>query len=130
VQSRYVAARLANQEQLFLYLKTGVMISEKAKAQKWGAKVLEQVSADLQKELPGLKGFSAGNLKKIRLFAEAYSPHLRQAISSIPSNELEPGALTASFPIGSALSNLIDFNAFIGLLAASVSPTILPLSLK
>jgi hypothetical protein len=34
------------------------MISDKIKAQKWGAKVLDQVSTDLQKELPGLKGFS------------------------------------------------------------------------
>ncbi|MBN8836241.1 MAG: DUF1016 family protein [Sphingobacteriia bacterium] len=114
VQSRYVAARLANREQLFLYLKTGMMIAEKVKAQKWGAKVLEQVSADLQKELPGLKGFSAGNLKKIRLFAEAYGPHLGTVIGSTPSNQLQKSALEAGFPIGSALSNLIDFKAFYG----------------
>jgi hypothetical protein len=56
VQSRYAAARLANREQLFLYLKTGMLISEKVQAQNWGAKVLEQISTDLQKELPGLKG--------------------------------------------------------------------------
>ena len=74
VQSRYAAARLANKEQLFLYFTTGKTISDKIKAQKWGAKGLDQISADLQKELPGLKGFSSGNLKKIRLFAEAYSP--------------------------------------------------------
>lgn len=62
VQSRYAAVRLANREQLMLYFKTGLMISEKIKAQKWGAKVHE-ISADMQKELPGLKGFSSGNLK-------------------------------------------------------------------
>lgn len=39
------------------------------------SKVLDQISADLQKELPGLKGSSAGDLKKIRIFAEAYSLH-------------------------------------------------------
>lgn len=51
------------------------MISHKIKAQKWGAKELCQTSADLQKELPpGLKGYSPGNLKKIRIFAEAYFP--------------------------------------------------------
>ena len=38
VQSRYAAARLANREQLMLYFKTGLMISEKIKAQKWGLK--------------------------------------------------------------------------------------------
>jgi hypothetical protein len=39
-------------------------------------KSVDQISADLYKELPGLKGFSCGILKKIRLFAEAYSGHL------------------------------------------------------
>ena len=35
VQSRYAAARLANREQLQLYFKTGKMISDKIKAQKF-----------------------------------------------------------------------------------------------
>lgn len=110
VQSRYAAARLANREQLMLYFKTGVMISEKIKAQKWGAKVLEQISADLQKELPGLKGFSSGNLKKIRLFAEAYVPHL--VIGSTPSNQIGLAVTGEGFSISSTLSNLIENKAF------------------
>ncbi len=72
VNSRYQAARLANREQLLLYYKTGKMLSEKVKAQKWGGKVLEQVAMDLQSNLPGLKGFSFTNLKKMRQFYEAY----------------------------------------------------------
>ena len=110
VQSRYVAARLANREQLMLYFKTGLMISEKIKAQKWGAKVLDQISADLQKELPGLKGFSAGNLKKIRLFAEAYAPHL--VIGSTASNQIRLAGIRDGFSISSTLSNLIENKAF------------------
>ncbi len=76
INSRYQAARLANREQLLLYYKTGKMLSEKVKTQKWGTKVLEQVSVDLQNNLPGLKGFSFTNLKKMRQFYEAY-PDLR-----------------------------------------------------
>ena len=110
VQSRYAAARLANREQLMLYFKTGLMISEKIKAQKWGAKVLEQISADLQKELPGLKGFSAGNLKKIRIFAEAYSAHL--TIGSTPSNQIRQTDSEETFSIGSFLSNQNENNSF------------------
>ena len=72
INSRYRAARLANREQLFLYYKTGGMLSEKVKAQKWGTKVLEQIAVDLQNNLPGLKGFSFTNLKKMRQFYEAY----------------------------------------------------------
>ena len=82
-----------------------LMISEKIKAQKWGAKVLDQISADLQKELPGLKGFSAGNLKKIRLFAEAYAPHL--VIGSTASNQIRLAGIRDGFSISSTLSNLI-----------------------
>ena len=109
VQSRYVAARLANKEQLMLYFKTGLMISDKIRAQKWGSKVLAQISADLQKELPGLKGFSPGNLKKIRIFSEAYAPHLATSLS--PSNQLAD-QFGVAFSIGSALSNLIESKTF------------------
>ncbi len=73
INSRYQAARLANREQLLLYFKTGRMLSEKVKAQEWGTKVLEQIAVDLQSNLPGLKGFSFTNLKKMRQFYEAYS---------------------------------------------------------
>jgi len=72
INSRYQAARLANREQLLLYFKTGRMLSVKVKAQKWGTKVLEQIAVDLQSNLPGLKGFSFTNLKKMRQFYEAY----------------------------------------------------------
>jgi predicted nuclease of restriction endonuclease-like (RecB) superfamily len=66
IQSRYIAARLANREQLLLYMRVGKMLSYKITSEKWGAKVLEQISTDLQKELPGLRGFSTSNLKKMR----------------------------------------------------------------
>jgi predicted nuclease of restriction endonuclease-like (RecB) superfamily len=110
IKSRYAAARLANREQLLLYFKTGLMISEKIKAQKWGAKVLDQISSDLQKELPGLKGFSSGNLKKIRLFAEAYSPCL--VIGSTAPNQLGLAGPREGFSISSTLSNLIENKTF------------------
>lgn len=86
INSRYQAARLANREQLSLYYKTGGMLSEKVKAQKWGTKVLEQIASDLQESLPGLKGFSFTNLKKMRQFFEAY-----------PNFEIRP-SVTAQMP--------------------------------
>lgn len=72
IQSRYQAARLANKEQLFLYYKTGMMLSDKVAKEKWGAKVLEKIAEDLQKQLPGVRGFSHRNLKKMKQFSEAY----------------------------------------------------------
>lgn len=72
IQSRYIAARLVNREQLQLYFKTGKMLSEKIATEKWGAKVIEQIAEDLQKEMPGLKGFSARNLINMRHFYNDY----------------------------------------------------------
>ncbi|HMH22305.1 MAG TPA: DUF1016 N-terminal domain-containing protein [Puia sp.] len=72
VRSRYAGARLANKEQLMLYFKTGKMLVEKVDAEKWGAKVLEQIGEDLQKLMPGLRGFSHRNLKKMKHFYAEY----------------------------------------------------------
>lgn len=68
LHSRYRAAKSANKEQLLLYLRIGKMLEEKRLKANWGDKVIAQVSTDLQQELPGLRGFSAGNLKKMRIF--------------------------------------------------------------
>ena len=38
----------------------------------WGAKALDSISERLQRELPGLRGFSSGNLKKMRIFYEEW----------------------------------------------------------
>ena len=72
IQSRYIAARLANKEQLLLYFKTGKMLSEKINEEKWGAKVVEQIADDLQKQLPGLRGFSYRNLMNMKRFFNEY----------------------------------------------------------
>ena len=72
IKSRYRAAQLANREQLLLYFYVGKRLAEKIQAEKWGAGVLQNISNDLQKELPGLKGFSVSSLKKMRQFADEY----------------------------------------------------------
>jgi predicted nuclease of restriction endonuclease-like (RecB) superfamily len=72
INSRYITARLVNKEQLFLYFKTGEMIHQKINNEKWGTKVLEQIAQDLQKQLPGLKGFSQRNLFNMRQFYIEY----------------------------------------------------------
>ena len=73
LQSRYQAAKLVNRELLLLYYNIGKMLHQKIEQAKWGDKVLQNISAVLQKELPGLKGFSFRNLKNMRKFFEAYA---------------------------------------------------------
>ncbi len=72
VQSRYTAARLANREQLMLYLKTGWALSQKIVKEKWGNSVIDRIAEDLQKQLPGLRGFSARNLRQMKRFYAEY----------------------------------------------------------
>lgn len=94
VQSRYIAAKLANKEQLLLYFKTGRMLAEKIAVEKWGAKVIEQIAIDLQRELPGVKGFSYTNLKNMRQFYEVYG---KRAIGQSSTGQLGEGFFDISF---------------------------------
>jgi predicted nuclease of restriction endonuclease-like (RecB) superfamily len=73
LESRYQAAKLVNKEMLLLYYNIGKMLHQKIEHAKWGDKVIQNISTDLQKELPGLKGFSFRNLKNMRTFFEAYA---------------------------------------------------------
>jgi predicted nuclease of restriction endonuclease-like (RecB) superfamily len=86
LRSRYQAARLANREQLLLYLTIGEKLSAKIASEKWGAKVIAQISDDLQKELVGLRGFSHRNLLKMKQFSDEYSILL---ISPLPTAKLQ-----------------------------------------
>ena len=81
LKSRYQAARLVNREQLLLYFVVGKQLAEKVNTEKWGTKVIEQIAEDLQKELPGLKGFSYRNLRNMRQFADEYLPSVIQPLS-------------------------------------------------
>lgn len=87
LKSRYNAARLVNRELIVLYFNIGAKISIQTKKQAWGSKVLEQISNELQNELPGLKGFSASNLRKMTLFYNFWSKET--AISSTLSNQFK-----------------------------------------
>ncbi len=72
IKSRYKAASLANREMLLLYYYTGYKLSDKIKKSNWGAGIIRNISDDLQKELPGLRGFSYRNLQKMKQFYDEY----------------------------------------------------------
>lgn len=102
LKSRYTAARLANRELLLLYFKVGQYVSNNSREGFWGTGAIAEISKRLTQELPGLRGFSEGNIKKMRLFYEAWkdvfsnrSPLANEfsedcsnsAIRSLPTNE-------------------------------------------
>ena len=76
LRSRYMAARLANAEMLKLYFAVGWYVSCRVRSGKWGEGTIVSISEMLQKELPGLRGFSESNIKMMRQFFEAWGSDL------------------------------------------------------
>ena len=74
LRSQYRAASSANKEQLSLYYGIGQYVSKNSREGFWGKGAIDAISKQLQKELPGLRGFSASNIKNMRSFYEEWSP--------------------------------------------------------
>ena len=95
LQARAKAAHLANAEALKLYFSVGGYISRKTRSAKWDSGAIDARSDQLQVELPGLRGFSAMNMKYMRLFFETWekAPEIRHLPSdefcSLPTNEIQ-----------------------------------------
>ena len=117
LKSRYLAARQANVEHLKLYFRVGAYVSSNSRAGTWGTGAIETISDQLSRELPGLRGFSATNMKNMRLFFEqwAVEPNrqlttddLKQSVADdrvptirqLTTGELNESDLAAFFAIG------------------------------
>ena len=72
LQSQYIAAKEVNRVQLSLYFAIGRYISENTRTHFWGTGALAYISEQLQRELPGLRGFSETNLRSMRTFYEEW----------------------------------------------------------
>lgn len=83
--AQYAALRAVNKELISLYWDIGGMIVERRQLEGWGRSVVEQLAGDLQAEFPGISGFSAANLWRMRQFYEAYagSEKLAQLVREI-----------------------------------------------
>ena len=90
LQSQYEAAKDINRIQLGLYFGIGKFLSEKTRNAKWGTNALQSISDKLKSDLPGLRGFSATNLKKMRTFYDNWKSI--DYISSVATDEISPVA--------------------------------------
>jgi predicted nuclease of restriction endonuclease-like (RecB) superfamily len=70
VRSRYQAAKLVNRELLGLYYAVGRYVSDNSRIGAWGRGAIKQLSESLQRELPGLRGFSETSIRNMRIFYE------------------------------------------------------------
>ena len=67
-KAQYEALKVVNKEQIQLYWDIGKMIVEKQESLGWGKSVVKTLSIELQKEFPGMTGFSSDNLWRMRKF--------------------------------------------------------------
>lgn len=91
-RSQAKTLHVMNSEVLSLYYGIGRYISENSRVGFWGTGVLRQISDQLQKEMPGLKGFGETNLKDMRSFYEEW----RSFINRQPAADELPSAQQSS----------------------------------
>jgi len=77
--AQYEALRKVNRELISLYWDIGRLIVERQRDAGWGRSVVETLANDLQAEFPGIGGFSAANLWRMRLFYDTYADNEKLA---------------------------------------------------
>ena len=76
LQSQSRAVRMISGTQLSLYFGVGLYVSANSRKGTWGTAAIDEISEQLRRELPGLRGFSAQNIRNMRQFAEFWQPFL------------------------------------------------------
>lgn len=79
LESQGRALRLASGQELSLYFGIGLYISTHSREGYWGTGAIEAISEQIRKEMPGLRGFSAENMKKMRTFSEFWSQFINRS---------------------------------------------------
>lgn len=114
LKSRYRAATLVNRELLSLYYGIGKFISENSRNHFWGTNAIETISAKLQYELPGLRGFSPVNIKRMRQFYEEWENYFQTTenhtsiFRPLAADEIQTDLLFANRPLPA--DDLVNLN--------------------
>lgn len=77
VVSQGRALRMISGQQLSLYYGIGDYVSEHSRNAGWGSSAIDSISIQLQREMPGLRGFSAQSIRNMRTFAEFWSQYIK-----------------------------------------------------
>jgi predicted nuclease of restriction endonuclease-like (RecB) superfamily len=85
-RARIKAVLSVNRELVVLYWRIGKKILEMQAQEGWGAKVIDQISADLRRDFPEMRGLSAQNLKYMKRLAQEYSLEAigQQTVDQLP----------------------------------------------
>jgi predicted nuclease of restriction endonuclease-like (RecB) superfamily len=89
---QYEAMKKVNTELIQLYWEIGEEIERQQREQGWGKSVVEVLAKELQKEFPGIQGFSARNLWLMRSFFVEYSQSafLQPSVAEIKTPHQKP----------------------------------------
>jgi predicted nuclease of restriction endonuclease-like (RecB) superfamily len=74
-ERRALTVRLVNQALIDLYWEVGKTLSRKIEDSNWGKSTITALANFLKTQQPGLRGFSASNLWRMRQFYETYRGH-------------------------------------------------------
>lgn len=83
--AQYQALKAVNSELIDLCWDIGALIVERQRGDTWGKSVVEKLSQDLQREFPGIKGFSPSGLWRMKMFYQTYrdNPKLAPLVREI-----------------------------------------------
>lgn len=93
LQSQYRAAKLVTGEQLSLYFGIGGYVSANSREGTWGTGAIDRISEQLRRELPGLRGFSATSIKKMRTFYEFWCQYINRPPMAVDLQTTEDKAV-------------------------------------
>lgn len=84
LQMQYEAIKSVNAKQLQLYFAIGKYISINSRNGVWGEGAIDAISEKLEREMPGLRGYSGRNLRCMRTFYEEW-----HFLENVPNSNLE-----------------------------------------
>ena len=93
LESQSRAVKMVSGEQLSLYFGIGLYVSAHSREGYWGTGAIDAICEQLQKELPGLRGFSPESVRKMRSFAEFWSQFINRSsvtTKSQPTDNEQP----------------------------------------
>jgi predicted nuclease of restriction endonuclease-like (RecB) superfamily len=99
--ARLAAGRAVNRELVLLYWDIGRAIAEKQRVLGWGEAVVEVLAKDLRAAFPGMRGFSADNLWRVRKFYAEYAnpAFLEQLVPEMPAVRRRPTKACLRSPV-------------------------------
>jgi hypothetical protein len=117
LQGQYEALKGANRVQLAVYYGIGKYLSKNTRNFAYGTGALKAISQQLRKEMPGLRGFSAENMRKMRMFYEEWADVFENRSTVMSEIEIIPFAVDLQpFEFRSTLWSEIgeqDLNSFL-----------------